>query len=363
MFKIIPLMALLFSLALHASSDDALLKKMIGRMVVVGFEDATIHEHSAIVKDIQTYDLGGVILFDRFYKDKNRIKNISSPAQLQHLTSGLKQFSKEPLLISIDQEGGKVARLKKRDGFEETPSAFALSRTSLKNAKAIYSKMAQMLQHNGINCDFGPVVDLAINADNKVIVGLERSYGKESEAVAHYAQTFIEALKENGVVSVLKHFPGHGSSLGDSHLGFVDVTHTWSEKELEPYEKLIALKRVDMIMSAHVFNAHLDKTYPATLSYAINTELLRNQMGYEGVLISDDLQMEAIAKYYSLEETVTLAINSGIDMLLFGNQLSHTNTETIIETILAQVKKGAISHERINEANKRIHALHVRKNL
>ena len=349
---------LIFSLPLYASpEDDIIVKKMIGRMVVIGFGDAKIDEQSAIVKDIQMYDLGGVILFDRFYKEKNHVKNISSPAQLQLLTKQLKHFSQKPLLISIDQEGGKVARLKPSYGFSEIPSALALSKTSLENAKDVYATMAKMLIDNGINCDFGPVVDLARNEKNKVIVELERSYGEDSQTVSQYAQIFIDALKQKGIISVLKHFPGHGSSLEDSHLGFVDVTNTWSEKELEPYEKLIALKRVEMMMSAHVFNAHLDKTYPATLSYAINTELLRKKMHYEGVLISDDLQMEAIAKYYTLQEIVTLAINSGIDMLLFGNQLSHTKTDEIIDTIFIQVKNGAIAKSRIIEANERIEKL------
>ena len=170
---------------------------------------------------------------------------------------------------------------------------------------------------------------------------------------------FIDALKSKGVISVLKHFPGHGSSLGDSHLGFVDVTQTWSERELEPYQKLIASNSVSMIMSAHVYNAKLDATYPATLSYAINSKLLREKMHYNGVLISDDLQMEAISKFYTLKETVTLAINSGIDMLLFGNQLSQTKTDEIVETIMAQVKNGAISLERIIEANERIARLNL----
>lgn len=340
--------------SLLALPNDAELKKMIGHMLVVGFDEATINAQSPIVKELQTYELGGVILFDRFYKERNRTKNISSPEQLKELTKQLKHYANKPLLISIDQEGGRVARLKPSYGFTEIPSAFALSKTSLEHAKTVYASMAQMLSQNGINCDFGPVVDLAVNEKNSVIVGLERSYGKESETVTQYAKVFIDALKSKGVISVLKHFPGHGSSLGDSHLGFVDVTHTWSEKELEPYQKLITSNSISMIMSAHVFNAKLDATYPATLSYAINTSLLREKMHYNGVLISDDLQMEAIAKYYTLKETVTLAINSGIDMLLFGNQLSQTKTDEIVETIMLQVKNGAISIERIREANARI---------
>ncbi len=231
-----------------------------------------------------------------FIKRGMRTKNISSPEQLKELTKQLKYYAKRPLLISIDQEGGKVARLKPSYGFAEIPSAFTLSKTSLEHAKNVYNAMAQMLKDNGINCDFGPVVDLAVNEKNSVIVGLERSYGQESETVTQFAKVFIDALKSKGVISVLKHFPGHGSSLGDSHLGFVDVTQTWSEKELEPYQKLIASNSVSMIMSAHVYNAKLDATYPATLSYTINSKLLREKMHYNGVLISDDLQMESNLK-------------------------------------------------------------------
>lgn len=345
--------------SLWSLPSDVELKKMIGHMLVVGFDDATINAQSPIVKELQTYELGGVILFDRFYKERSRTKNISSPEQLKELTKQLKHYAKRPLLISIDQEGGKVARLKPSYGFAEIPSAFALSKTSLEHAKNVYTSMANMLRDNGINCDFGPVVDLAVNEKNSVIVGLERSYGKESETVTQFVKVFIDALKSKGVISVLKHFPGHGSSLGDSHLGFVDVTQTWSERELEPYQKLIASNSVSMIMSAHVYNAKLDATYPATLSYAINSKLLREKMHYNGVLISDDLQMEAISKYYTLKETVTLAINSGIDMLLFGNQLSQTKTDEIVETIMAQVKNGAISLERIIKANERIARLNL----
>lgn len=349
----------LFSLTLplYANDEDDTLKKMIGRMLVVGFEDERVDENSTIVKEMQMHHLGGVILFDRFYTDKTRIKNIRSPKQLQRLTQQLKHFSLKPLLISIDQEGGRVARLKPRDGFEETASAFALSRQPQHVAKTAYQKMALILSTQGINCNFGPVVDLARNEKNSVIVGLERSYGEKSDVVSAYAQLFIDALKEQGVISVLKHFPGHGSSLNDSHLGFVDVTKTWDASELEPYRKLITSGHAKMIMSAHVFNANLDKTYPATLSYATNTKLLREKMGYQGVLISDDLQMEAIARYYTLQEAVTLAINSGIDILLFGNQLSYTRTDEIVNTIFAQVKRGAIAKERIIEANERIEAL------
>ena len=355
------LILILTFLTLDANESE--LKKQIGRMLVLGFESEKIDKNSKIVKDIQKYELGGAILFDRFYDDRSKTKNISSPAQLQELTKKLKSFSKKPLLISIDQEGGKVARLKPAYGFEKIPSAKEISKLSLQDAKEIYKTQAKMIKQNGINCDFAPVVDLAMNPKNKVIVGLERSYGASSSKVTQYAKIFINSLREQNVISVLKHFPGHGSSLDDSHKGFVDITNTWSEKELQPYKELIASNDVDMIMTAHVFNSHLDAKYPATFSYNVNTKLLRQKMGFKGVVISDDLQMKAISKHYTLKETVTKAINSGVDILLFGNQLASNNVEELVEIIYSQVKSGAISKKRILESNRRIENLHTKNSI
>ncbi|WP_373036525.1 glycoside hydrolase family 3 N-terminal domain-containing protein [Sulfurimonas sp.] len=348
---------------LTLGANDAQLKKQIGRMLVIGFENEQIDENSKIVKDIQKYDLGGVILFDRFYSDRDKTKNISSPSQLQDLTKKLKTFSKKHLLISIDQEGGKVARLKPSYGFEKTPSAEEVSTMSLQEAKEIYNTQAKMIKQNGINCDFAPVVDLALNPKNKVIVGLERSYGASSSEVTKYAKVFIDSLREQNVISVLKHFPGHGSSLDDSHKGFVDISKTWTQKELEPYQNLINSRDADMIMTAHVFNSKLDAKYPATLSYSVNTKLLRQKMGFKGVIISDDLQMKAISKHYTLKETVTKAINSGVDILLFGNQLASNNADELVEIIYSQVKNGAISKKRIIESNRRIENLHTKNSI
>jgi beta-N-acetylhexosaminidase len=339
------------------ASKEIELKKMIGRMLIVGFEDEKIDENSKIVKEIQKYDIGGVILFDRFYNDKNRTKNIRSPEQLQELTAQIKSLSTKPLLISVDQEGGKVARLKPAYGFSEIPSAMNVSKQDIPHAEDIYNKMAKMIEENGINCNFAPVVDLAVNPLNSVIVGLERSYGSSSEEVSKYAKVLINAQKKHGIISVLKHFPGHGSSLGDSHKGFVDVSDTWSAKELEPYKTLINSGDVDMIMTAHVFNSHLDEKYPATLSYKVNTKLLRQEMHYNGVIVSDDLQMKAISEHYSLKDTVTLCINAGVDMLLFGNQLASQDIDEVVDVIYSQVKNGAIPHATIVESNQRIELL------
>ncbi len=344
-------------------ANEIELKKQIGRMLVVGFEDEKIDKNSKIVKLIQKYDLGGVILFDRFYSDRNKTKNISSPKQLKMLTSLLNAYTNKPLLISIDQEGGKVARLKPMYGFLEVPSAKVVSDMNISEAKTVYEKQAKMIKESGVNCNFAPVVDLALNPANKVIVGLGRSYGESSSKVSKYAKIVIESQREQNIISVLKHFPGHGSSLGDSHLGFVDVSKTWSKKELEPYKNLIKDSKVDMIMTAHVFNSQLDDRYPATLSKNINTKLLRLVMGYKGVVISDDMQMKAISQHYSLKESVTLAINSGVDMLLFGNQLATQDVDELVDVIYAQVQSGKIAYKRILEANERIENLHTKNSI
>lgn len=341
--------------------NDEKLKKMVGRMLLVGFPNETINKNSEIVRYIKQYELGGVILFDRFYDDRSKTKNISSPKQLKLLTSSLKSFSTKPLLISVDQEGGRVARLKPSYGFAEIPSAKQISTLHVDKAKEIYKTQAQILQNAGINCDFAPVVDLAVTPRNKVIYELERSYGSEPKEVVKYAKIFMDSLKNENITSVLKHFPGHGSSLTDSHKGFVDISDTWNEKELEPYKELINAGEVSMIMTAHVFNSKLDSKYPATLSYNVNTKLLREKLNYKGVVISDDLQMKAISKHYTLEQTVTLAINSGVDMLLFGNQLSEQDIDELVDIILAQIKNGAISMKRIIESNKRLEELHKKR--
>ncbi len=344
--------------AVLSAEEADRLRQMIGRMLIVGFETPVLSQDQAFVRDLQTYRIGGVILFDRRFRHRDKVKNIASPEQLKRLTARLQMYAKAPLLIAVDQEGGKVQRLKPSDGFRGTPSARKIARKGdAAFALEAYGALAEELAEEGINTDFAPVVDLAVNPKNFVIYGLGRSYGKTPEKVVKYASVFIDALREHGIVPVLKHFPGHGSSLGDSHKGFVDVTRTWTPAELEPYEKLIESGRADMIMTAHVFNSRLDPKYPATLSYKVNTQLLRETLGFKGVIVSDDLQMKAISQHYTLRETVRLAINAGVDMLLFGSQLGKNSVKNTIDTIYEEVQSGRIPRERIAEAGRRIDTL------
>ena len=347
-----------WSLFAQEKSAEQDLKQQIAHMLIIGFDAESLEASHPFVQEMRAYSPGGVILFDRDFHDRNRTKNIRSPEQLKRLTRQLNAFAPRPLLIAVDQEGGKVARLKSKYGFPAFPSAKTVGgRNDQAYAAKVYDLLAETLVLNGINTDFAPVVDLAVNPKNFVIYGLERSYGKTPQKVTENARIVLESLRRQGVVGVLKHFPGHGSSLGDSHEGFVDVTRTWSEKELIPYKRLIDDGQADMIMTAHVFNRNLDPKYPATLSYKVNTGLLRNKLGFAGVIVSDDLQMKAIADHYKLKETLRLAINAGVDMLLFGNQLGRTSLSEAVNAVYEEVRAGRISRGRILEANRRIDAL------
>jgi beta-N-acetylhexosaminidase len=191
-----------------------------------------------------------------------------------------------------------------------------------------------------------------------VIHGLGRSFGKDPKTVTKYASVFIDAMHTYGVLTSLKHFPGHGSSVGDTHKGFVDVTNLWKPVELEPYRLLN--HKADTVMVAHVFNKKLDAKYPATLSAKTVNGLLRNKLGFDGVVITDDLQMGAISQKYTLAQTMQLAINAGDDILLFGNQLDPRKTvssKKLVETVTGLVKKGKVSKERIETSYKRVQKL------
>jgi beta-N-acetylhexosaminidase len=170
-------------------------------------------------------------------------------------------------------------------------------------------------------------------------------------------------LQGQGVLTAAKHFPGHGSSTADSHLGFTDVTETWTEAELLPFAELIRAGRADMVMTAHVFNARLDTKYPATLSRAVITGLLRKRLGFAGVVVTDDLQMRAVASRYGLKEALGLAVNAGADILLIGNNLEHDPdiAPKAVDLLMELVTEGVVSPERIRQSAARVQALKARR--
>ena len=357
MLKYIGLIALFCLSLLHAELP---LEKRVGQMLMVGFYGTSAPQNSQICKDIKKYNLGAVILFDFNPVDKTKPKNIVTKSQLKKLTSELQACSHDgKLLIAVDQEGGKVQRLKSKYGFYgKFPKAADVAKMDIKQIESTYTKMGKELSSVGINYDLAPVVDLAINEKNHVIYGLGRSFGKEPEVVAKYAAAFIDAMHRSGVLTSIKHFPGHGSSVGDTHKGFVDVTNLWKPQEVEPYKLL--KDKADTVMVAHVFNRKLDETYPASLSYKTITKMLRWKLDYHGVVITDDLQMGAISKKYGLKNTLQLAINAGNDILLIGNQMDPKKVKTtkqLVDTIMLLVKSGEVKEESIDKAYRRIQKL------
>ncbi|ANT65917.1 glycoside hydrolase family 3 protein [Prosthecochloris sp. CIB 2401] len=350
--------------ARQPASDSLSVK--IGQMLMTGFRGMSTKEAPEVVADIEHGRIGGVILFDYDLPLRTPVRNIESAQQLQQLTRSLQTHAEIPLFIAIDQEGGKVCRLKPSHGFPSTPSAARLGHVH--DPDSTYRsalRTAATLRDLHINMNFAPVLDLAVNKDNPVIAKLERSFSEHPITVTLHARQTIDAMHRNGILTAVKHFPGHGSSRQDTHLGFTDVTGTWDPEELEPYRRLLQQGYNDLIMTAHVYNGRLDPKHPATLSQHTLQGLLRDSLGFRGAIVSDDMQMQAIAAHYSLEEAIRLALDAGVDILLFANNSSYdpliaSKASAIIQQL---VNDGKVSRERIDESWKRIMELKQRFNL
>ena len=266
-----------------------------------------------------------------------------------------------PLLISVDYEGGMVNRLKEEYGFPKTTSATEVATMNRTDANTVVSLMSQTLKEAGFNLNFAPVLDVNVNPDNPIIGQLGRSFSDDPNQVAEYGAIYSQNFLSHGLQCAYKHFPGHGSSRADSHLGFVDVSESWQTYELEPYRQLFgANDACGMVMTAHIINRQLDDSnLPATLSHKVLTNLLRHELGFEGVIITDDMQMKAISDHFTPKEAIILAINAGADMLIFGNQLSDTpvHPKDLVDMIETAVTEGNINPQRIDDAYRRIVAL------
>ena len=329
----------------------------IGQMVFAGFRGMKLDPGNPILADIRERHIGGVILFDYDVPSQSPVRNIESPSQVKDLTEALKEASPSPLLIAVDQEGGKVSRLKEKFGFPATVSQQSLgTRNDPEATRKAADETAITLSECGFNINFSPVVDLNINPENPVIGGRERSFSADPADVTKHALEVINAHHARGILTTLKHFPGHGSSKDDSHLGFVDVTETWSPTELDPYEKIIAAGFCDTVMTAHIFNSKLDPSLPATLSSRTIGGLLRDDLHFDDVVISDDMQMKAISAHYGFEEAVCLAIGAGVDILTFANNsvFDPDVAASAIGIIRKAVRDGRIGEERIDRSYARI---------
>ncbi len=336
----------------------ASLQQMVGQMIVVGFSGNNVNSAGfrAVLDDVVAGRAGGVMYLGN---------NVASLGDVEKMNRALLQAGGElPPFISLDQEGGKVERLTSRVGFPEIESALRMAATRTPDqAREIYSAMARNLAGLGFNLNLGPVVDLNINPDNPIIGRFQRSYGRSSEVVSAYAASFIDGHRQAGILTVLKHFPGHGSAREDTHEGFVDISSYWREEELGPYENLIGDGRADMVMIAHLFHERFSRAdgaqLPASLSRSWVEGVLRTELGYDGVVISDDMEMGAITDRFSMAEAVVLAVEAGVDILLFSNTANYRPSlaKEIGEILMARARTDPAFMDRIIQSYRRITVL------
>ena len=343
-----------------ASPDPSLpdLATMIAGLLVVGFRGRTL-DASPWIRDAISAGLGGVILFAKDGKT-GKARNVRSPDQVRQLTAELRaEAGARPLFVAIDQEGGKVLRLSPDYGFPAVASQAAVGRGTEAAARRWATGLAATLAAAGVSLNLAPVVDVNVNPDSPAIGALDRSFSADPEVVIAMAAIEVEAHRAAGVLTALKHFPGIGSSTANTDLGVADVTDTWTELELEPFRRLIAEDRADMIMVGHVVNGQLDPDVPASLSVAVVTDLLRGTLGWEGVVITDDMTAAAIDDRYGEEEAVLLALEAGNDLLLFANQ-QHYDTALVtrtVETVRNAVESGRLARDRVETSWLRVRAL------
>jgi len=324
----------------------------IGQMIMIGLPDNKTDTGSRLYKDVKAGRIGGITLYERLLTPANSAEN------LRALVSFYQHAAPIPLFVSITQEGGIVNRLKTKYGFPPMPSASYLGALNNFDSTKYYAdNIAFTLSRLGININFAPVVDV-YSATNPVLGSRERTFSADPDIITRHAEQTILSHNYFNVATVLKHFPGHGSSSKDTHLELTDVSKTWKNEELKPYENLLKKGLVKAIMTAHIVNTQLDKdSLPATLSKKIITDLLRKQLKFDGVVFSDDMQMKAISAEYGLKESIENAINAGVDVLLFSGNIpgqSPLKGSDLVNIILELIKENRVSSTSIETSYQRI---------
>ena len=336
------------------------LERELGSLFLVGFRGTEAVGNTDLARLFCECRVGGVLLLGRNIVDSDQLARLTGA-----LTTQSAACTSTKLLVAVDAEGGHVMRLAPKFGWPATFSAQELGETNdfvLTELEA--RRIGAMLRAAGINWDLAPVVDVGYNPANPVIVGAARSFGANPVQVTEHARVFIQGLRAEGVLTTLKHFPGHGSSFDDTHQGFTDVTDTASpELELAPYRALIAEGLADSVMTAHVFNKRLDEQYPATLSRATVSGLLRSDLGFKGPVISDDLRMGAIERQYGIGEAAVLALDAGVDVLLIVDDRlpdGGSATQLALAAIKRALANGTLDPARVEAAVERVRAFRAR---
>ncbi|MGH6824674.1 glycoside hydrolase family 3 protein [Methyloceanibacter sp.] len=335
---------------------SANLERMIGQMIIVGFVGTKSSDPgvAAVQEEIKNGLVGGVMLLQR---------NVTSPPQVRALNDSLRRAGGSVVpLISVDQEGGEVQRLTPGNGHRAYPSPAAVAGYSGPDsgghAMSIYRDMAAELRADGFNVNFGPDVDLNINPSNPIIGAKGRSYGVDPKQVRKFASIFNSAHRQADILTAAKHFPGHGSSSTDSHIAFTDITKTWKPIELEPFKQMLGEGGVNMLMIGHLYLPEFSDGPGIPTSLSKKTmDYVRNEMGFTGVIVSDDMEMGALRQNFSFEDRIVRAVAAGTDMLIFANRLPAPQLELgakINAVILNAVNSRKISREQIEQSYARI---------
>jgi beta-N-acetylhexosaminidase len=337
-------------------SDEAVLRQKIASLLVAGFRGERVGPQDWIVRAIRDQGLGGVILFDRD-QTTGGTRNITSPEQVTALVRSLKEASPGRLIVSIDQEGGRIARLNPGNGF---PATLSQAEVGSANDPALTRRwaegMAQTLRGIGVNVNFTPVVDLAVNPNNPAVARLGRAFSADPDVVVECATEEIRAFRAAGVRTSVKHFPGLGSATGNTDFEVVDVSGSWTPAEIEPFQRLIDNGSTDMVMVAHFLNRQLDPARPVSLSKAVVTDLLRGQLGWQGPVVTDDMQAVAIKSFGDRNEAVALAIEAGVDLITLCNQETYDPevVESTVSSLVGMVRSGRITEARIDQSVARV---------
>lgn len=331
------------------SAVELTLEQKVGQMVMMGVPGTTVGPEARTL--IEEYNVGGIMLF---------AENVETPAQVARLTAGLQQLAEEsgagvPLFVSIDQEGGRVVRIK--DGVTPLPSHMAIGATgSQALAERVGGIVGAELAALGVNMNAAPVMDVNNNPHNPVIG--TRSFGEDPHAVAELGTAFMRGMQAAGVLAIAKHFPGHGDTDVDSHLALPTVAHArerLDEVELVPFRAAIAAG-VDAIMSAHITFPAVDATpgLPSTLSHRVLTGLLRRELGFDGIIITDALEMEGITSQFSIPDAAVKAVLAGADIVLIAQSQYNEDGQRAVEQLVRAVQDGVIPMERVDESVRRI---------
>lgn len=322
------------------------LDEKICQLIIAGFDGYTVDNNlKTLIKDKH---VGSVILYER---------NVQNSAQLLNLINDIKDLNKDnvaPLFISTDEEGGTVSRMPKE--FLRLPNNSEIGKIDDENFSYNIGKIiGTQLSSFGFNMDFAPVLDINSNPNNPVIGA--RSFGNDKDLISRLGVQTMKGINSENVIPVIKHFPGHGDTSVDSHLGLPIVEHPFSRLnnfELVPFKKAIE-NGADAVMIAHILLPKLDKENPSTLSKTIITDILRENLKFDGVVITDDMTMGAITKNYNIGDAAVKSINAGSDLILVSHGIENINT--VIDSIKSAVNNNIISEDRINKSVYRILSL------